>query len=168
MEWVISIVVMLSLVGSVMWIKPSPRERMQSQIRLHARALGFIVQIATIETPRAKGEMDVERKRLPAYRILRSDLSRDEKDQWNSWQAFRVENVANQGLPSQWSWKRGEGVLTSEQCQMLSAVIESLPESVFALESSPMHFTVYWRESGGPEVLDQIKAAIEPVLKAKF
>ena len=168
MEWVISIVVMLSLIGSIMWIRPSPRERMVSQVRLHARKLGFIVQIAQLETTRAKGEMEPEKVRLPAYRILRNDLSRDEKDRWTSWQIFRTDNVANQGLPQGWSWKKGEYELSKDACEIISQLIGQLPKEVRALESSPMHFSVYWREAGGIEQLDAIHLAIQPILKAKI
>lgn len=168
MEWVISIVVMLSLIGSIMWIRPSPRERMVSQIRLHARKLGFTVQIAQLETTRAKGEMEPEKIRLPAYRVLRHDLTRDEKDHWISWQIFRTENVANQNLPLGWSWKKGEYELSKEACAIISQLIAQLPEEVRALESSPVHFSVYWREAGGTEQLDSIHAAIQPILKAKI
>lgn len=168
MEWVISIVVMLSLLGSIMWLRPSPRERMVSIVRLHARQLGFSVQIAHLETPRAKGEMEPEKIRVPAYRMLRSDLSSDQRDQWASWQIFRTENVANQGLPAGWSWKRGEYQLSSAACEQIAALIQTLPPEVIALESSPVHFSVYWRESGGPEQLDRIHAALQPILKARI
>lgn len=168
MEWVISIVVMLSLIGSIMWIRPSPRERMMSQVRLHARKLGFIVQIAQLETTRAKGEMEPEKVRLPAYRILRNDLTRDEKDHWKSWQIFRTDNVANQGLPQGWSWKKGEYELSNAACEIISDLIMLLPKEVKALESNPMYFSVYWREAGGVEQLDAIYAAIQPILKAKI
>lgn len=168
MEWVISIVVMLSIIGSIMWIRPSPRERMISTIRLHARKLGFIVQLAHLETTRGKGQMEPEKIRVPAYRVLRSDLTRDEKDHWISWQIFRMENVANEGLPLGWSWKKGEYALSAEACEVICELIEKLPKDVKALESSPIHFTVYWRESGGVEQLDAIYEAIQPILSAKI
>lgn len=168
MEWVISIVVMLSLIGSIMWIRPSPRERMLSRIRLHARQLGFTVQIANLETTRGKGEMEPEKIRVPAYRMLRNDLSRDEKENWQSWQIFRTENVANQGLPEGWSWKRGEYELSDDTCQQITQLIQRLPSEVIALESSPIHFSVYWREVGGIEQLDAIHQALQPALEAKI
>ncbi|MFN3880973.1 MAG: hypothetical protein ACK4L8_06065 [Nitrincola lacisaponensis] len=168
MEWVISIVVMLSLIGSIMWIRPSPRERMVSQIRLHARKLGFTVQLAQLETTRAKGQTEPEKIRVPAYRVLRHDLSGDERERWISWQIFRTENVANQGLPAGWSWKRGEYQLTDSACALIRELIERLPPEVVALESSPVHFTVYWREAGGAEQLDAIYTALQPILQAKI
>ena len=113
MEWVISIAVILSLIGSIMWVRPSPREHVLSKIRLHARKLGFSVQIAHLETPRGKGQMEPEKIRVPAYRILRSDLSRDERDQWKTWQIFKTENVSNQGLPA--GCRRGQG--PGRQCR---------------------------------------------------
>jgi hypothetical protein len=141
---------------------------MLSKIRLHARKLGFSVQIAHLETPRGKGQMEPEKIRVPAYRILRSDLSRDERDQWKTWQIFKTENVSNQGLPAGWSWKRGEYQLSDIACEQIATLIQSLPVEVIALESTPVHFSVYWREAGGPEQLDAIHAALQPILAARI
>ncbi len=168
MEWVISIAVMLSLLGSIMWIRPSPREKLISEIRLHARKLGFTVQLAQVETTRGKGEMEPQKLRLPAYRFPRKELTKTEKGKWICWQVFRTENVANRGLPSGWSWKTGEFEVTQEMCEMISQLIEKLPAGVKALESSPIQFTVYWREEGGVEQLDAIFEAIQPFVKSNL
>ncbi|WP_409526247.1 hypothetical protein [Nitrincola sp. MINF-07-Sa-05] len=168
MQWVIITLVMLSLLGSLMWIKPTPRQKMQAAMRLHAKQLGFLVQIARIETTRAKGEMEAEKISVPAYRILRTDLPPDLRDVWASWQIFRVENVADAGLPAGWSWKKGEGTLSLPALTLIRELIEQVPADVIALESSPVHFTVYWRERGDLATLDRLRALIQPILDARI
>jgi len=167
MHWVIITFVMLSLLGSLMWIKPSPREKMQAAMRLHAKQLGFMVQIARVETTRGKGEMEVEKISVPAYRILRDDLPQALRDRWISWQIFRVENVADSGLPAGWSWKKGEGKLPAATLTLIRELIEQLPADVIALESSSVHFTVYWRERGDLATLDRMREQINPILDAQ-
>ncbi|TVQ72048.1 MAG: hypothetical protein EA373_03480 [Oceanospirillales bacterium] len=168
MEWVISILVMLSLIGSIMWVKPSPREKLISEIRLHARKLGFTVKMAEIEATRGKGEMEPQKLRLPAYHLPRKYLTKSEKGQWICWQVFRTENAANRGLPEGWSWKKGEFEVTKEMCDMICQLIEKLPKGVKALESTPIQFTVYWREEGGVDVLDAIFDAVQPFVKKEL
>lgn len=155
MEWVISILVLLSLIGSVMWIKPSPRERMQSQMRLHARKAGLVVQLATLETPRARGETEPSQLRLTAYRRLRTEQARG-RVPLGVWQVFRIENIASEGLPSGWSWKQGERSLAPAQLASLNQTLEALPRSVLALEGNPQQLSLYWREEGGCERVDQL------------
>ena len=155
MEWVISILVLLSLIGSVMWIKPSPRERMQSQMRLHARKAGLVVQLAQLETPRARGETEPTQLRLTAYRLLRRERARSHMPS-SVWQVFRIDNIASEGLPSGWSWKQGERSLSAEQLASLHQLLEALPRSVLALDSNPQQLSLYWREEGGIERVDQL------------
>ncbi|WP_151704639.1 hypothetical protein [Nitrincola alkalilacustris] len=168
MQWVIITLVMLSLLGSLMWIKPTPRQRMQAAMRLHAKQIGFMVQIARIETTRGKGEMEAEKISVPAYRILRADLPQELRDRWVSWQIFRVDNVADSGLPVGWSWKKGEGKLSAAALTLIRELIDQLPADVIALESSPVHFTVYWRERGDLATLDRMREQIQPILDARI
>lgn len=168
MQWVIITIVMLSLLGSLMWIKPSPQQKLQASMRLHAKKLGFVVQIARIETTRGKGEMEPKKISVPAYRILRTDLPPDARDTWVSWQIFRIENVADAGLPPGWSWKKGEGQLSPASLGLIRTLIEHLPGDVIALESSPVHFSVYWRERGDLATLDAMREQIQLVLDARI
>ncbi|MCD8512473.1 MAG: hypothetical protein LRY63_02995 [Nitrincola sp.] len=53
-----------------------------------------------------------------------TDLTRDEKDHGLVGRFFRMENVANQGLPLGWSWKKGEYALSKEACEVICELIE--------------------------------------------
>lgn len=166
MKWLIITLVVSSLIGSVMWVMPSPRERFQAQLRLKARALGFQVQIAQLTLPRQRGETEGETLSVPVYRQLRSNLSGKEKDRWISWQVCHAETLATTGLPDGWSWIKGEGQLSADALEKLRQTLNGLPDDVVALESTPIHLSVFWRERD-ERSLESIKTAIDPLIEAK-
>ncbi|KEA62805.1 hypothetical protein ADIMK_3277 [Marinobacterium lacunae] len=147
MKWLIIVFVIMSLIGSVMWVMPTPRQRFQAHLRLKARTLGLQVQLVTLKLPRMTGEMEGESISVPAYRLLRTNLSRAQKESWCSWQVCRGETLANTGLGQGWSWITGEGLLPGTVLEHVNAVLERLPDDVVALESTPIHMTAFWHES---------------------
>lgn len=50
MEWLWIIVIVMALIGSLTWILPSPRERVQAKRRADALTLGMKVRIMTLES----------------------------------------------------------------------------------------------------------------------
>lgn len=168
MKWFIIIGVMLSLVGSAMWVMPTQRQKFQAKLRLHARTLGFNVQLARLDAPRAAGEMEGETISVPAYRLLRTNMERKDSDELVVWQVFRLQSMANTGLLDGWSWMHGENELTNEQLVLLNDVLATLPDDVAALESNPVQVTAYWHERGDEAVLVEIKEQLDRVLESKF
>lgn len=156
MKWAIIVLIMLSLIGSMMWVMPSPRQRFQSKLRLDARKLGFQVQLSRLEIPRAKGEMDSETINMPAYRMLRGKLDRSAKEQWVEWMVARVDAMAADGLPKGWSWSKGERTLSAPRLDALSDWLTQLPTEVVAVESTAIHLTLYWREPERAGALDEL------------
>lgn len=168
MKWMIIILIMMSLVGSMMWVMPTKRQKYQAALRLKAKALGYQVQLERLTAPRAKGEMEAEARDMTAYRLIRQGLSKQEKNAFNSWQIFRVSSIADIGLPQGWSWRHGEKTLSNSQLEELNSIIEKLPEGVFSLESSPVYIGAYWDENGGDEVLEQLKELLETFIEKRF
>lgn len=168
MKWMIIILIMMSLIGSMMWVMPTPRQKYQAALRMKAKTQGFLVQLEKVTGPRAKGEMEPVSKDMTAYRILREGLSRDEKNSFKTWQVFRIESIADIGLPAGWSWLDGERTLSDAQLEQLCEIIAKLPAGVFSLESTPIHVGVYWDEEGGEEVLDDLKGLLQQIAKSGF
>lgn len=166
MKWLIISVVVMSLIGSIMWAMPTPRQRFESRLRLQGRALGFQVQLSRLQLPRARGEVEGEQISVPAYRLMRTNLSRIERDQWQNWRICKRETVANIGLPSDWCWSEGEGKLSDGQLALLNGLIDALPQDVVAIESTPLQLSVFWYE-GREEDLPLIHAAMQPLLEQK-
>jgi hypothetical protein len=166
--WGIIVLIMLSLVGSMMWAMPSPREKAQALLRSKARPLGLHVQLVRLTAPRATGEFEEEEYERAAYRQLRSGLSAAQRDRLVPWQVFRLQSLACDGLPDGWSWKQGEGVLTSAQLETLAQVLPMLPEDVVALESTPIHVSAFWRERGGVDALETIRTVLQRIAGQGF
>ncbi|NVK02484.1 MAG: hypothetical protein HWE12_13140 [Oceanospirillaceae bacterium] len=156
MKWAIIVLIMMSLIGSMMWVMPTPRQRFQSKLRLDARKLGFQVSLGKLSLPRAKGETEGEELNRPLYRYGRTGLDRKERDQFVGWTVARIETLAQDGLPPGWSWVRGEHTLAQARLQQLSEWLVSLPKEVDAVESDSLHLCLYWREPERPGALDEL------------
>lgn len=167
MKWLIIAFVVASLIGSIMWVMPSPRQRYQADLRLRARKLGIQVQLVRLALPRARGETEAEEISVPAYRFVRHNLERAERDHWVGWQVHRLETLDCAGLPAGWSWLKGQGALAPVQLARLVSLLKALPEDVVGVESSPLHLTLYWHEHGEPERLEQLQAQVQPLLEHK-
>ncbi|WP_261844613.1 hypothetical protein [Aliamphritea ceti] len=168
MKWAIIILVMMSLVGSMMWVMPSKRQRFQAQLRQLAMQKGFNVQVAQIKPPRATGQVEQESFNSPVYRLPRTNISRQERDSFIHWQIYKQTTLAMDGLPEGWCWGEGERKLSHSQLEKLHALIASMPEGVVAIESDPVHLGVFWDERGVLEDLDQIQDAMKLIIVEKF
>jgi hypothetical protein len=157
MKWMIIIFIMMSLIGSMMWVMPTQRQKYQAALRMKAKSMGFQVQLERVTAPRAKGEVDPETRDMTVYRLLRQGLSSKDKSAFKSWQIYRVESISDTGLPQGWSWSTGERTLGQDQLDQLQALIEQLPAGVFSVESTPVHISAYWDEEGGDKTLEALK-----------
>ncbi|MBA4501922.1 hypothetical protein H1S06_06030 [Marinobacterium sp. 3-1745] len=170
MKWLIVALIFISLLGSVLWVRPSPRQRYQAKVRMRARALGIQVQLAHVDLPRARGELEAERVSVPAYRFVRTNLESRERNAWVEWEVHRVETIGlhNEVLPQGWSWLKGGGTLPEPVLSRLVELLNALPDDVVGVESNPLNLTLYWYERGEIERLDQLQALVQPLLDAKI
>ncbi|PSL14869.1 hypothetical protein CLV44_10645 [Marinobacterium halophilum] len=168
MEWVIIVFIVASLVGSVMWVMPSPRQRYQADLRMRARKLGIQVQLARLALPRAQGEMEAETISVPAYRFVRTNLERAERDAWIGWQVHRLATLNDAGLPDGWSWIKGAERLSATAQASIIELLQQLPDDVVGVESTPLHLSLYWHERGESDRLEQLHAWVQPLLEAKI
>ena len=167
MKWLIITFVCMSLLGSVMWVMPSPRQRFQAQLRQNASRMGFQVRLTKLQLPRAAGEMEADAITLPRYSLFRDNLSRNEKDNWASWTVAKVKTALPNDLPEGWSWCKGEGSLNPEQLALLAKSIERLPADVSAIESTPLQLSVFWKEDEHTP-LETLKQEMQPMIEQKI
>jgi hypothetical protein len=164
----IIVFVVLSLLGSVMWMMPTKREKYLAKLRLEARKHGFTVQLIRVEPPRAQGEYDIDTKNVAAYRLIRKKDEKNRQPDTQPWQIFKVDSIANEGLKQGWSWKIGERTLNKAQLALLNDVIDLLPDDVIGLESTPIHVSGYWSENTDVEGMDQLKKALLQLMEHKI
>lgn len=158
MNWVIITIVCLSMLGSLLWLMPSPRQRAQAILRQHAMRSGLQVQMTKLLFPRAIGEHAGDERQCIAYRLGRTKTPISKT--FCSWQVFRLVSHATTGLPEGWCWGRGEGALSDAQCALITEVLASLPADVYAVESTPVAVSVYWEERGSQQTVDQLLEAL--------
>lgn len=168
MKWTIIVLIMLSLVGSMMWVMPTPRQRFQAKLRLDARKHGFQVSLGNLALPRAQGEMEAQELKSPVYRLQRTNLARNERDSFTGWTVARITAIANEGLPSGWSWVKGEHALAPTRLNQLGEWLESLPAEVDAIESDQIHLALYWREPERAGALDELAERAKQALELKL
>ncbi|WP_027859129.1 hypothetical protein [Marinobacterium jannaschii] len=167
MKWLIIAAVTMSLVGSMMWVMPSKRQRQQADLRTRARSLGFQVQLSRITAPRAEGESEAEHYNTAGYRLLRIGEN-GKKVQTEPWHIFRVRSVRNEGLPEGWSWSVGERLLSEGQLDILRDMLSQLPQGISSVESTPLYVTLYWDERGEESDLEQLKVQLQRLLDNVF
>lgn len=168
MNWVIIVVIMLAIVGSMAWVMPSPRDRMQAMLRQKAMRRGLQVQISRLLFPRALGEAEAEERNCTAYRLARPKVLGQGRFETLPWQIFRVQSHADTGLPPGWSWSKGERCLEDDQLALIAQVVEALPAAVYSLESTPLSVSVYWSEHGDLDVVDTLYEQLARLLEARL
>jgi hypothetical protein len=144
MTFIIAAVAILVIIGSVMWLKPSPTQRRQTRMRLLARQLGLDVRLSGIpQTRRARVRQERPEQGV-VYRWLqfgdnKNGLTRDYvwcRDDANS--AWEIESP--DGLPSSLLVK-------------IEAIFTELPTDARAVEIAPNGPGIYWMERGGEDAV---------------
>ncbi len=164
MNWLVIVLIMFAIMGSLLWVMPSPRQRVQALLRQRAMRAGLQVQLVRILLPRALGEALAEERHCVAYRLLRGRNSA--RAQQPPWQIFQLPSHANVGLPDGWSWSKGENQLDPAALALIEELIPLLPKDVYGLESTPISVSVFWEERGTPETVVLIQTSLNRLLEA--
>lgn len=166
MNWVIIILIVLSIIGSMLWMMPSARERMQAEMRQKAMTSGLRVQMVKLKCPRATGEAEAEERDMIAYRLPRKNLSKSEQQNFSGWQIFKLNTLAIRGLPEGWCWSKGEGE-HDQHLSLIASVIAELPVGSFSIESKTDAVSLYWTEGSGEKMVDSIIKTLSQLVDAK-
>jgi len=153
---------MLAIVGSMMWMMPSPRQRVQAILRQHAMRSGLQVQISNLLFPRAIGEHVADERHCTAYRLGRTKSC--SASGYIPWHVFRLQAHANTGLPAGWCWGKGEGDFDADKLGLIAQMINAMPADVYSIESTPVAVSVYWNENGKQETVDQMKIEMQRLI----
>lgn len=132
--WIVLLFVLAMIVGNLMWLRPSPRERAYASQREHAKAAGFTVQLR--QAPEWL-ELPVGERMVGHYQLMRP-MSGARLGRWRwhgglgNWQP--VGNPDGWLTPAPWPTPAPAGWL--------------------GVEASPNGVVVYWREDGRRESVD--------------
>ncbi|MEM5527739.1 hypothetical protein WN093_02795 [Gammaproteobacteria bacterium AS21] len=163
MEYLIIGFVVLSIMGSVMWVMPTKRDRMLAALRMQAKQQGFQVQLTRLTYPREHGEVEPRVVSSVAYRLLRGKIGAQQHTDWKSWRIVRCESNSSEGLCAGWGWGLGERTMTTVQLDKINSILQAMPNDVVGVESTPIHVSVFWAEKNEQE-LDSIKLALKDMI----
>ncbi len=163
MNYFIIAFVVVSLVGSVMWVMPTKRDKFLAALRMEAKRLGFQVQLLKLKFPREKGVLEAREVSTIAYRLLRGKIDQAQHNGWQSWRVVKCETNACEGLLNGWGWVVGERELSVDKLEQINALLAALPDSVIALESTPVHVSAFWGEQDEQQ-MHQIKESLNQMI----
>jgi hypothetical protein len=129
------------VVGPIMWMQPSPRQKELAQIRMDARVQGLSAQIVPTPVQITQIESDTVAKYSYYLRENKRTIIRTK-------QMFTPHHN-EAGLITHWRDEK-EQIVTGE----LAEVMAQLPQSSYLLELVGNSASLYWKETGG---VDQLK-----------
>lgn len=154
--WVVILLVVMMVVGSVVWVRPSPRDKRLALWRRDAIMSGLKVKLEGLAAePKESGiRDDVEGVSYILFKV--SPAKGDEK----KWAVVKSEGWLQAGLPEQWSWYKEEDQSLSEA---LSSLIKNAPLPILAIERTPYLSRVIWKENADNFDSQKLKEFLQQV-----
>lgn len=155
---IIAIFAVLVLVGSVLWLKPSPAQQRQTKLRLLARSLGLDVRLSALPQVRRARVRGEDQQQGVVYRLLR----------FGEQSATPLEYVVCRvNAQSEWE-SESKQTMTPVQRSVLDNVLAQLPNDAVAFEITAGGCGVYWRERGDEETVQLLKRLLETMQAVVF
>lgn len=129
----------LVIVGAVLWVKPSPRERRLAQLRQQALMDGFKVQQRRVPDLSIEGRVNGQETHLTFYR----KYCKSNFDQ--IYNILRTTGESGIHLPVGWIWEENLR-LPENKRSPVQHLLSELPESVLGIELAPDYVGVAWDE----------------------
>lgn len=137
----IVIVAILSVVGSVVWVRPSKRDVKLAKWRQEARVAGLQVKLEGLKAePKESGIRDDV---VGASYYLH--LPKAKKGDEVSWAVVKTDGWLKEGLDEGWSWYLAQ---PSVDLVKIRALIDSSPLPIDAIERLPARSRIVWGEVG--------------------
>ncbi|MBD3648016.1 MAG: hypothetical protein HUJ31_11330 [Pseudomonadales bacterium] len=170
--------VILLIVGPIIAVLPSKRQREQMAMRKKAMAAGVSIEFTSIEDPDPDPEKylsntgkPLERiMRVVAYRVLRPKPSSWRQMPRIDWCAVRTGASGSGELPDGWQWANQlPAEMSNELRSFLVNGLQKMPNDVVRVDEVRFVISAYWNERGGDEDLSIIMdflsecAGINPV-----
>jgi hypothetical protein len=165
MAYVIIIVVLLVIIGPILALLPSKRQKQQIQMRKAAMNAGISVALTRIDDPDPDPEAYLSNTGKPLERVMAVvayRCFRPRPDQWRqrpeiAWALDRTRGACVEGLAPGWQW---HDTRISDLPPILSGylvdALDSLPDDVVRVEEQKFIISVYWRERADPQGLAKL------------
>jgi hypothetical protein len=141
MTIVIIVLAVILVLGSALWVLPSPREKSQMAMRREAMLKGLQVKLTKVKDLECPGE----ELHCIAYRLARK---REQGLKAQAWMLYRhAEGDEELQVPG-WSYDLSEGKYRFKNVPEISALLNALPADVIAVQCTGAALSVYWNERG--------------------
>jgi hypothetical protein len=151
MGWLVAIVVILMIVGSILWLKPSPAQQRQARLRLLARQLGIDVRLCSLPQCRRARVREERPEQGVVYRLPIFDPAAADVPHYL---------LCRDNAQAPWSAEIDAALAPPLQA-LVDRVCAGLPADAVALELGPAGPAVYWRERGDEDVLRRVYKSLE-------
>lgn len=156
MGYVVAILAILIIVGSALWLRPSPAERRQAQLRLLARQLGIDVRLTALPQCRRARVREERPEHGVVYRLPIFDPAAA---------AVPPYLLCRENAESAWSAEVDAPLAPALQT-LVDRVSADLPRDAVALELGPAGPAVYWKERGDEDTLRRVYKSLEDLRTA--
>ena len=141
MTIVIIVLAVILVLGSALWVLPSPREKNQMVMRREAMSKGLQVKLTKVKDLDEPGE----ELHCIAYRLARK---REHGLKAQAWMLYRrAEGDDELQIPG-WNYELSEGKHRFKNVQEISELLAALPADVIAVQATGAALSVYWNERG--------------------
>lgn len=169
MTWLLIVFILALIVGPILILLPSPRQKEQMAFRAEAKARGITVELCTVEDPHPNPESYLSATGKPldpvikciAYRIARKRPLHWRRTPRISWTLIRTQDAHSADLPGGWEWNEPADELPENLTQALAKELPRLPEDVITVAESNYIVSVNWREKGGSDALEGVCSFLE-------
>jgi hypothetical protein len=144
------------VVGSVVWVRPSPRDQRLAEWRRKAIMSGLKVKLEGVAAePKESGiRTDLEGVSYILYK--NKPIKGDDK----KWMVVNYDGWLKDELPDGWSWHKEESLNLSAA---LSDLIKNAPLPILAIERTPYLSRIVWNESAGDFDSEKLKDFLQIV-----
>ena len=170
MVYLIVIIAVLMVVGPVIAILPSKRQKEQMAMRRIAMARGLSVQLVNIEDPDpAPGEYltNTGKPLEPVMKAMAYRIARRRPSDWRlvpqvDWCVIRKHDATPGPLPAGWAFAPEPGPEMSNDFKgFLASHLDNLPADVIKVEENNYQLSVYWNERGGMDAVNSVLAFVD-------
>ena len=172
MVYVFISLTLLLIVGPIIAILPSARQKERMKMRMAARAAGVSVELTAINHPNEKQldvVMEAGRDSSPSLKLVCYRLQRKRSKEWRQFprQAWRVFRDSN----NTWQWDRSFGSGISIEFEVwVTLVLGELPVDVVQIKEENFNISLYWNErtQGDEKVVLKFLKDCEKFLQVEF
>jgi hypothetical protein len=157
------------IIGPILLILPSPRQKEQMAFRREAMNRAITVELSTIDDidPDPEKYLSSLGKALPrVIKCIAYRHSRKRPAEWRrlprvNWKLVRRTGNDNR-LPAGWDWQDTDAeALPPKFRESLISKLEELPADVLCLEETGYMVSLYWREQGGTDAMHRVCEFLE-------